>query len=83
MEALRDKVEDTPLVDPKETKKTKSLEEVALISIYPDYLDRHVMIKTELIEELRNALVEFLKRITMCLHGHKAMSQARSSCRHT
>ena len=31
MEALRDKVEDTPLVDPKETKKTKPLEEVALI----------------------------------------------------
>ena len=41
MEALRDEVEEITLVDPRETKNTKSLEEVTTISIHPDYLDRH------------------------------------------
>ncbi|GFS42920.1 hypothetical protein Acr_00g0082570 [Actinidia rufa] len=40
-----------------EIKNTKPLEEVTPISIHPDYLDRHVMIGTELTEELCSALV--------------------------
>ena len=62
MEVLRDEVEEITLVDPRETKNTKSLEEVALISIHPDYQDRHVMIEIELSEELQSALVEILKK---------------------
>ena len=62
MEALRDEVDEITLEDPRETKNTKPLEEVTLIYIHPDYPDRHVMIGTELTEELRNALVEFLKK---------------------
>ena len=46
MEALRDKVEDMTLVDPREIENTKPLEEVAQISIHPNYLYRHVMIET-------------------------------------
>ena len=61
MEALRDEVEEINFVDPRETKNTKPLEEVTPMSIYPDHSNRHVMIETELTEELRNALVEFLK----------------------
>ena len=49
-------------MDPKESKNTKPLEEVAPIAIHPDYPDRHVMIGTELTKELRLALIEFLKR---------------------
>ena len=62
MEALRDKVEDTPLVDPQEMKNTKPLEEVAPLSIHPDYPDHHVMIGTELTYDLQKALVRFLKK---------------------
>ncbi|GFS36775.1 hypothetical protein Acr_00g0047960 [Actinidia rufa] len=62
MGELRDEIGDVSLIDPRETKNTKSLEEVTPISIYPDYLDRHVMIETELTEELQSALVEFLKK---------------------
>ena len=62
MEALRDEVEEIPLVDPRETENTKSLEEITPISMHPDYPDHHVMIKTKLIEELWSALVEFLKK---------------------
>ncbi|GFS33320.1 hypothetical protein Acr_00g0027770 [Actinidia rufa] len=62
MEALRDEVEEIALVDPRETENTKPLEDVASISIHPKYLDRHIMIRTELSEELRNAFMEFLKR---------------------
>ena len=57
-----DEVEEITLVDPQEMENTKPLEEVTPISIYPDYLDCHVMIKTELTKKLRNALVEFLKK---------------------
>ena len=49
-------------MDPKEIENTKPLEEVAPISIHPDYLDRHVMIKYELTEKLLSALVEVLKK---------------------
>ena len=52
MEALRDEIEDTPLVDHQETENTKSLDKVTHIAIHPNYLDRHVMIMTELTEEL-------------------------------
>ena len=45
-----------------ERQNTKTLEEITLISIHPDYPDRHVMIGTELTEELRSTLVEFLKK---------------------
>ena len=62
MEALRDEMEKITLVDPRESENTKLLEEVILIFIHPDPLDRHIMIGTELIEELWIALVEFLKR---------------------
>ena len=40
---------------------TNPLEEVAPLSIHPDHPNRHVMIGTDLTEELRNTLVEFLK----------------------
>ncbi|PSS35189.1 Metalloendoproteinase [Actinidia chinensis var. chinensis] len=54
--------------DPIETENTKPLEEIAPISIHPDYLDRHVMIDTELTGELRFALThltyEFLPDTT-------------------
>ena len=43
-------------------KNTQPLEEVASIFIHPDYPNRHVMIGTKLTEELRNTLVEFLKK---------------------
>ena len=62
MEVLRDEIEDAPLIDPRDTKNTKPLEEVALISIHPNYSDCHVIIKTELTEELLNTLVEVLKK---------------------
>ena len=62
MEALRDEVEKITHADPRETENTKSLEEVAPISIHLDYPDRHIMIGTELTKELWNALVEFLKK---------------------
>ena len=62
MEALRDEVKEIILVDPKETENTKPLEGVTPISIHPDYPNRHIIIGTELTEELRSALVEFLKK---------------------
>ena len=52
MEALTDEVEQITMVDPRETENTKSLEEVTPISLHPDYLDCHVMIRTELTKEL-------------------------------
>ena len=55
-------MEEITLIDPRETKNTKTLEEVALTSIHPDYTDHHVMIRTKLTEERRSALVEFLKK---------------------
>ena len=62
MDALRDKVKEITLVDPRETENTKPLEEMALVSIHPNYPNCHVMIGTELTEQLRNVLVEFLKK---------------------
>ena len=62
MMALRDEVEDTPIVDPRESENTKPLEEKASILIHPYYPDRQAMIETELTKELRSALVEFLKK---------------------
>ena len=62
METLRNEVEEITLVNPKEMKNTKPLEEVTPIAIHPDYLDHHVMIGTELTEELRIALVGFLRK---------------------
>ena len=52
MKALRDEVEQITLVDPRETKNTKPIKEVASISIHPDYPDCHIMIATKLTEEL-------------------------------
>ena len=46
---------------PRESENTKPLEEVTPVSIHPDLPDCHVMIGTELTEELRVALVKFLK----------------------
>ena len=62
MEVLKDEVGEITLEDPRETKNTKPLEEVAPISIHPNYPDRHVMIGTELTKKLQSALVEFLKK---------------------
>ena len=62
MKALRDKIEDVPLVDPRETKSTKPPEEVVPIPIHSNYPDCHVMIKSKLTKELQNALVGFLKK---------------------
>ncbi|GFZ18321.1 hypothetical protein Acr_27g0000600 [Actinidia rufa] len=50
------------LEDPRETENTKPLEEVVSISIHPNYPDRQVMIGTELTDELRIALIDFLKK---------------------
>ncbi|GFS45972.1 hypothetical protein Acr_00g0099270 [Actinidia rufa] len=61
-EMLRDEVEQLTLADPRETNNTKPLEEVVPISIHPDYPNRHIMIGTELTDELRFALVNFLKK---------------------
>ena len=55
-------MEEITLVDPKKSKNIKPLKEVAPISIHPNYPDCYVMIRTELIEELRSILVKFLKR---------------------
>ena len=55
-------MEEFTLVDPREKENTMPLKEVAPISIHPDYPNRHVMIGTELTEELRSALLEFLKK---------------------
>ncbi|GFY85507.1 hypothetical protein Acr_04g0002450 [Actinidia rufa] len=55
-------VGEVTLADPRETENTKPLEEVAPVFIHPDYPDRHVMIGSELTDELRAALTDFLKR---------------------
>ena len=62
MGELRVKIGDIPLLDPRDIENTKSLEEVNPISIHPNHSDFHVMLGTELTEELWNALVEFLNR---------------------
>ena len=83
MEPLRDEVEQVVLMDPREIENTKPLEETTPISIHPEYPDRHVMIGTELTEELRSALVEFLKRNFDFLPDPKVMSRVlipRSPC---
>ncbi|GFS43263.1 hypothetical protein Acr_00g0084440 [Actinidia rufa] len=59
---LRDEIEQLILEDPKETENTKPLEEVVPISIHPNYPDRQVMIGTELTNELRIALIDFLQK---------------------
>ena len=51
-------MDEITLEDPREIENTKPLEEVIPISIHPNYLDCHVMIGTELTEELQKALVE-------------------------
>ena len=55
-------MEEIVLVDPRESENTKPLEEVTPISSHPDHPDRHVMIGTELTEELQNAIVKILKK---------------------
>ena len=59
---MRDEIEDTPITDPRETENTKTLKEVTHISIHPNYTDRHLVIGNELTEELRDTLVDFLKK---------------------
>ena len=53
MEAQMDEVEEITLVDPKESKNTKPLKEIAPVSIPLAYPDHHVMIGTKLTTELR------------------------------
>ena len=62
MREMKDGIGDTSLLDPRDTESIKPLEEVALISIHSHHPDHHVMIGIELAKELRDALVEFLKR---------------------
>ncbi|GFZ21704.1 hypothetical protein Acr_29g0008660 [Actinidia rufa] len=62
MGILREEKEQLILEDPRETEETKPLEEVVLISIHPNYPDRQVMIGIELTNELRIALIDFLKK---------------------
>ena len=62
MEALRDKVKEITLANPREIENTKPLEEVSPISMHPDYPDCHVMIGIELTKELQSGLVEFWKK---------------------
>ncbi|GFZ17254.1 hypothetical protein Acr_26g0005240 [Actinidia rufa] len=59
---LRDEIEQLILEDPRETENTKPLEEVVPISIHTNYPNRQVMIGTELTDELRLALTDFLKK---------------------
>ncbi|GFY91594.1 hypothetical protein Acr_07g0017900 [Actinidia rufa] len=59
---LRDEIEQLILEDPRETENTKPLEEVVPISIHPNYPDHQVMIGTELTDELRITLIDFLKK---------------------
>ncbi|GFS41652.1 hypothetical protein Acr_00g0075570 [Actinidia rufa] len=59
---LRDEVEQLTLADPRETDNTKPLEKVVPISIHPNYSDRHIMISTELTDELRSTLIDFWKK---------------------
>ncbi|GFZ19296.1 hypothetical protein Acr_28g0000010, partial [Actinidia rufa] len=59
---LRNGEEQLILEDPRETENTKPLEEVVPISIHPNFPDRQVMIGTELTDELRIALIDFLKK---------------------
>ncbi|GFS34945.1 hypothetical protein Acr_00g0036910 [Actinidia rufa] len=59
---LRDEVEQLTLADHRKTDNTKPLEEVVPISIHPDYPDRHIMIGTELTDELRSTLINFLEK---------------------
>ncbi|GFS42902.1 hypothetical protein Acr_00g0082420 [Actinidia rufa] len=59
---LRNGIEQLILEDPRETENTKPLEEVVPISIHPNYPDRQVMIGSELTNELRIALIDFLKK---------------------
>ena len=61
MEALRDEVKEITLVNPREIENIKPLEEIALVSIHLDYLNRHVVIGTKLTKELRSSLMEFFK----------------------
>ncbi|GFY87521.1 hypothetical protein Acr_05g0011600 [Actinidia rufa] len=61
-ELLRDEVEQLTLANPRKTNNAKPLEEVVPISIHPDYPDCHIMIGTKLTDELRFALVNFLKK---------------------
>ena len=62
MEVLRDEVYKITLEDPWKIENTKPLKEVTPIFIHPNYPNHHVMIGAELIEELRKALVKFLKK---------------------
>ncbi|GFS37189.1 hypothetical protein Acr_00g0050520 [Actinidia rufa] len=62
VETLRDEMEQLILEDPRETENTKPLEEVTQISIHPNHPERQVMIGTELTDDLRIALTDFLKR---------------------
>ena len=62
MGELRDGIWTMPLLDPQDTENTKYLEAVTLIPIHPNHLDRYMMIEIELTTELRDALVEFLKK---------------------
>ena len=55
-------MEEITLVAPIKSQNTKPLEEVTPVSIHPSHPDRHVIIGTELAEELRSSMVEFLKR---------------------
>ena len=75
MEALKDEMDEITLVDPRETKNTKPLEEVTPISIHVNYPDHHVMIGTELIEELPSTLVKFLKKNYDVFACPRVMSQ--------
>ncbi|GFZ03479.1 hypothetical protein Acr_16g0001030 [Actinidia rufa] len=62
MREMRDEIGDTHFLDPRDTKNSKPLEEVTPISIHSNHLDRHVMIGAKLTKELRDTLVEFLKK---------------------
>ncbi|XP_057481981.1 uncharacterized protein LOC130768891 [Actinidia eriantha] len=62
IEVLRDEVGQLTLTDPRDTTNTKPLEEVVPIFIHPEYPDRHVLIGAELTNELRFALINFLKK---------------------
>ena len=59
MGKLRNAMGKLSLMDLRETKNTKPLKEVTPIYVHLDHPKRHVMIRTELVEELRDTLVEF------------------------
>ncbi|GFY99208.1 hypothetical protein Acr_13g0006090 [Actinidia rufa] len=58
--ALRDEIEET-LLDPRESKNTKPLEEITPVSIHPDFLDRHKEVRPERLNIIEKEMAKLIK----------------------